>query len=1682
MRPPPRVPSGAELVRYGLETSRTCLGLATQVAPRFATDADDNGVPFSRAFGQRWYRNCSGSEEDYWADPERHDKRAAGLLASAQWRALRPFLDDPRQGPLLVLSLQQCRTKRNPGGASWFEAMRGKSYCIIRNETELFQFYRALPPADRFAEEIILPSTPHKAFFDIERDLDDPNMGEAEMIEHLGFLKGMVHAKFIPLLCEFYREKLGVALEERDCYVIDSSRLGAKFSVHITVSSPQHHYFATRTESWVAMLALMAMLCARSSVDEELRRWLFYRCHENKERCVWDFGIYGSGSRNMRLIGACKAKDRLVGTPWEQCRVFQPVPSQERAPYHHFIASAYGYADKERIAIPGALVREAADFALRLRPQRLHWFMNSQNFASRISKTALCSEEDRLYVRAAMGAGADRAAPARLAGDEGISEDVREADLPFARVMQGVRRGLGAAAPGLGELARQQHDDEAYVFRGFISAVSAHLEAVGAALHPGNNVRVEPNYVPGRGRSGGEHVAASAIMGAWVQGGRGAVRRRCWFGCTRGQHDVALRCRPDFSVEYFCFGCTRTAEVLRSPFRPGCVAPRDTSAPVPADFRGGLVDYALAPHAADEDAVHMRRIRCLSPGGDVLAGHSTAIMGGAMGTGKTVAVRAFLDQVRARHPDASVLAISFRKMLASMFAGAFGLTNYSEVEEHSLFDCRQLALQLESLERLGKQDEQSGDMGMYQGLRSITLNYNGRWDVVILDEVESVLAHFSSSTMKERLFAAWKLFFGVAKRCKALVVCDADIGPRTFQFLRLTRKIRGVIPGLQYHLNRHIAIRTRFVDYATVVDWKDALLASLLAGQRVFMFSNHKGFMHKLLGYLNRELRELLAARIAELGGPPEPPPPAAPEEGAEPPRRRRRLAAQRRALELDALAGDPRLTLLTEILGGVLLIDADLSESEKKTLANCNEEWVKYRMVMISPTVGAGIDFTRAHFDKAFGYATHTSCSARALNQMRGRCRKTLDGECHIVINDNVKYDLMTEDGRDGEARTAGLPVTLDDALLAVDINRRCYASDMSDVRDAMDANGAEIMTATVALIPPELKMTLALNEVEANRSRTCFRAEWVAVLQKGDPDLQYSFRRVVDLVRERRFAEELAAVETQHRATVTALVAAQADLSRSDFAEMRAKDMRGALDPAAPGASDYHLLRKNELKHFYGVRDDVPPAVWEHIYRVGAKAVGHVRNLAFVVGSSSNDLYLSAAHAGSLKSMCFRLLAEDGQMETINVMQRSAQEVWPGDHVVRLWTVKLMYVCGFHAAGGAGGPRAFAAEPAQLLSARAGGAEALEHVCMERLAEPGVQEWLGDRHMYLKKHSGGIKSTKVNAPEDGVWGWRHVTCLTAQFLRHWYGLLCRKAAPGRARCANASVTTEVASAEPAQEESLVRAIRHEEDPRAPGEEAAEEYTYSAPPEAGGRKMRKMRIDRGFLDTMLSLTYCHLCVPYQGRDEEPAIRVRAREQITNLMLDNGIALMIHRYVTVPTPAEVARLRGEAPAPVAPAAPAADAGGFGGNSDYGDYGGYGYGGGYEPAPGGLDPVREAGEAGEDTAEGPEEENPLAGPEAEDEEENPLASFETLEERDFKKRRACAMDLVKKAPDQQAHEDAYRARIIQRYTGASPFQLLPAEFVAEMLSGAYQGRVRRLCEELAEAERARWAAPARPADT
>ena len=58
------------------------------------------------------------------------------------------------------------------------------------------------------------------------------------------------------------------------------------------------------------------------------------------------------------------------------------------------------------------------------------------------------------------------------------------------------------------------------------------------------------------------------------------------------------------------------------------------------------------------------------------------------------------------------------------------------------------------------------------------------YDLIIMDEIESILNQFNSPTMKGQAFKIWKYLVNIIHNSNKLIVLDGDISSRTHQFIK----------------------------------------------------------------------------------------------------------------------------------------------------------------------------------------------------------------------------------------------------------------------------------------------------------------------------------------------------------------------------------------------------------------------------------------------------------------------------------------------------------------------------------------------------------------------------------------------------------------------------------------------------------------------------------------------------------------------------------------------------------------------------------------------------------------------------------------------------------------------------------------------------------------------------------
>jgi hypothetical protein len=259
-------------------------------------------------------------------------------------------------------------------------------------------------------------------------------------------------------------------------------------------------------------------------------------------------------------------------------------------------------------------------------------------------------------------------------------------------------------------------------------------------------------------------------------------------------------------------------------------------------------------------------------------------------------------------------------------------------------------------------------------------NYQiNQYDLVILDEIEGNLNHFNSPYLNKPNSSS-RDKFDFLIRCvddaKKLLVLDADLGMRSKLFID--------------HFGKSIIINNNYKP-----------------DKKIFTVTNsHKMFYKKLYGDVKNKKNVCVISMSAN--------------------------ALDSIAVEL----GEKKIKSETDLPVKYIMHTSKTDDELKDKLEDVNKLWVKYQVVMYSPTIESGVDFNEEHFDKIYCILRNgqMTCSQRGFNQMIGRIRK--------LVNQKPKSDEIIHDVLclyDGPTRIDGIVYTYDDMLSYFRYYERC-------------------------------------------------------------------------------------------------------------------------------------------------------------------------------------------------------------------------------------------------------------------------------------------------------------------------------------------------------------------------------------------------------------------------------------------------------------------------------------------------------------------------------------------------------------------------------------------------------------------------------------------------------------------
>lgn len=1114
----------------------------------------------------------------------------------------------------------------------------GRRFLMIDSAAEMENFMADVPAYMRVFEEIIFRDTPHRWYMDIETDSFEEGQDVAQRI---AYLENYLVVHFVRILAEFFNHYFGLKCRPEDFSLCFASS-EKKFSCHLMLADGS--YFLTRAHSWIAAALLASHLNKRAAEDEVFAD--FYNISSSEGGKIVDYNVYDASTRNMRNLGSISYKGGAsLGRHWHTMRPFRPHASRETMHWTKFFATV-NQAPRD------------PSFT-RIEVDKEHFGEITHFINQEIARTSAISTNFKSlkpYLGASQGVA--------LSLQRYSSLQTGYANNNYTGCQDALSNRLGKIVARINELGDPDKIHGHNLMQKVILAGKqmkekerffkvAHDMAVRMAslIHPNQPVRdMDPDF------SRGEiaRVRCSAFVtdknGHPVyrldESGNQKKQRMCLLSfdaryghdgpCQGGQNQVDISILADFSMSYYCHSCKqRDGMAVQSPIRPNTIMPMLFCKGVPREFADSninFIDYGLSLENDIDASPYMREIGAI----DGYYSHPTItrtiMLHGGMGTGKSTVCSHFLEKAeidinRQFKRPPRVLSISFRQMLARSSAERFNLLYYNEegVEE-SLCEFDKVAIQLDSIKRLGGLTEDN--------------QFNVReFDILLLDESESILSHLSSETMEHRRGEVFMLLKILVRRSKIVIVADADMNHRTYEFIRHTRPMNSTNHDLTYHRNPFVKKEIHYIDYKYFNKWVESIENSLILRQKkIFIVSNNKKKLKSVCSYIKSRLDSLIEDQKNFVD---------------------RMTTRQKKHFDwMCEMQIDPHF---------MKIIDGDMSGAEKKNMAvNCNEEWSNFNLLAITPVVGAGIDFNKEGcFHEAFLLATPSSCTPRAINQLLGRVRHLKENRVRIYIDDNKSLSSKV------------------DRLDADTIYNEQKLHNQSIKRIKLDQMSQRVddgwIKYTVQSEDELLMRIVALNEEEKRKGVADFRSEFIQTLQKNNPSVNYTFNLTGSFAEDTKTMTNIRKSLTRVEDTDLIKLAIQDEESREKTEELRAKNDRGQVCFGEEEAEKQDLITaiitKNELKVLLGIADGTSDEIYEaYMTLLGCHQDSQqvIVNIAKFMFTSLYSLFRSQE-----KLMSPFEFQVDGEAYT--APSRVTQTFDALDHRKKYWLKHLLWIGGF-------------------------------------------------------------------------------------------------------------------------------------------------------------------------------------------------------------------------------------------------------------------------------------------------------------------------------------------------------------------------------------------------------------------
>lgn len=301
------------------------------------------------------------------------------------------------------------------------------------------------------------------------------------------------------------------------------------------------------------------------------------------------------------------------------------------------------------------------------------------------------------------------------------------------------------------------------------------------------------------------------------------------------------------------------------------------------------------------------------------------------GTGKTELADQQIATILQANPEANILILSPKIAYANAIHKRFerhNFTNYKACSEIAITASR-IIISLESLHRL-------------QNKKTV-------YDLILLDETESLVRTFYSSTMDGRRRLVERELEAYMRVAKQILGLDADAARRSYAFLTN-------FSGRHFHVLNNIKITDM---------------------RRYVRHLDEGSFLFRIEDAIKREANMVICTASAKWG----------------------------QALHDWLREVFPAIDMQ--------FVHGGLTEVEKRhAMGDGITQWWAHQVLIITPVAPVGVDFSWEYFDLSFIYGCQGSCTAQELFQLSWRVRKLSMNEVHLFVPGKQIVDGTTQHG----------------------------------------------------------------------------------------------------------------------------------------------------------------------------------------------------------------------------------------------------------------------------------------------------------------------------------------------------------------------------------------------------------------------------------------------------------------------------------------------------------------------------------------------------------------------------------------------------------------------------------------------------------------------------------------------